>query len=243
MARDVDGHEYLDLLSNYTALVHGNAPAIVGAASRALEGDTYWAAANEHMLELAELLIPIGSRRWSRCGSATPARRRPCTAMVAREGDGSAHGADGPVRVPRQLRRLRGRQPGEGTDPTPSSPRSVAPAAFEAVLADQGDEIACVILEPVMGSSGVVPAAGLPRPGGRRGPQPAPCSSWTRSSRSASLPAVPRPWGVEPDLTTFGKLIGGGFPVGALGGRRACCRSPIPLGEGSRCRAPSTPTL
>ena len=55
---DVDGHQYLDLLNNYTAMVHGHAyPPIVEAARKQIGDGTGWAAANEPQNRLAELII------------------------------------------------------------------------------------------------------------------------------------------------------------------------------------------
>jgi glutamate-1-semialdehyde 2,1-aminomutase len=95
------------------------------------------------------------------------------------------------------------------------------PGAFEAVLREHGAEIAAVILEPVMGSAGLVAAKAdeLERIG--------------RAARAAgavfildevitlrlSTGGAQAELGVLPDLTAMGKIIGGGFPVGAVGGR------------------------
>ena len=219
--RDVDGHEYLDLLGNYTALVHGNAhPAIVRAASRALEGGTCWAAANEPMLELAELLIDrvASVERVRFCNSGTEATMH--AAMVAREVTGRRkvlmarygyHGSYDDYEV--------GNLGKDGPDTVIASFGDAG--AFEAVLAECGDEIACVILEPVMGSSGVVPAP----PGflAQVGDAARAAGALFVLDEVITFRLAPGGAqalaGVEPDLTTFGKLIGGGFPVGALGGR------------------------
>lgn len=218
---DVDGHDYLDLLGNYTALVHGNAhPAVVEAATAAVAAGTCWAAANDHMVELAELLVDrVASVEQVRfCNSGTEATMH--AAMVARELTGRRtvlmarygyHGSYDDYEA--------------GNLGHPGPRTALAPfgdaAAFEAVLAERDDEIACVILEPVMGSSGVVPAP------------PGFLARVAEAARAAGALFVldevitfrlaaggaQALVGVEPDLTTFGKLIGGGFPVGALGGR------------------------
>jgi glutamate-1-semialdehyde 2,1-aminomutase len=219
--RDVDGHEYLDLLGNYTALVHGNAHrVIVEAATRAIAAGTCWAAANDHMVDLAELLVErvASVERVRFCNSGTEATMH--AAMVAREVTGRRtvlmarygyHGSYDDYEV--------------GTLGHPGPDTAIAPfgdaAAFEAALAEHGDEIACVILEPVLGSSGVVPAP------------PGFLARVAEAARAAgslfildevitfrlAIGGAQALAGIEPDLTTFGKLIGGGFPVGALGGR------------------------
>jgi glutamate-1-semialdehyde 2,1-aminomutase len=219
--RDVDGHEYLDLLGNYTALVHGNAhPVVVEAATQAVARGTCWAAANDHMAELAELLVDrVASVQQVRfCNSGTEATMH--AAMIAREVTGRRtvlmarygyHGSYDDYEV--------GNLGHAGPD-TAIAPFGDA-GAFEAVLAEHGDRIACVILEPVMGSSGVVPAP----PGflarvaaAARGAGALFVADEVITFRLATGGAQALA-GVEPDLTTFGKLVGGGFPVGAVGGR------------------------
>ena len=55
---DVDGHRYLDLIGNFTSLVHGNAyPPIIAAARRAMEDGTNWPARNVHAVALAEEIV------------------------------------------------------------------------------------------------------------------------------------------------------------------------------------------
>jgi glutamate-1-semialdehyde 2,1-aminomutase len=219
--RDVDGHEYLDLLGNYTALVHGNAhPAIVEAATRALAGGTCWAAANDPMLDLAELLTErVASVEQVRfCNSGTEATMH--AAMIAREVTGRRrvlmarfgyHGSYDAFEV--------GNLGHSGPD-TLVAPYGDA-AAFEAVLAEAGGEIACVILEPVMGSSGVVPAPPdfLARVGDATRAAGALFVLDEVITLRLATGGAQALAGVEPDLTTFGKLVGGGFPVGAVGGR------------------------
>jgi glutamate-1-semialdehyde 2,1-aminomutase len=94
-------------------------------------------------------------------------------------------------------------------------------AAFEAVLAEQGDEIAAVFLEAAMGSSGLVGAPteffqrvidATHRAGAVFVLDEVITLRMSEGGHQANL-------GITPDLTTMGKVIGGGYPVGALGGR------------------------
>jgi glutamate-1-semialdehyde 2,1-aminomutase len=222
--RDVDGHEYIDLLGNYTSLVHGNAhPAIVEAATRAAAGGTCWAAANEPMLDLAELLVDrvASVERVRFCNSGTEATMH--AAMIAREATGrrtvlmARFGYHGSYDV-YEAGNLGHEGPGTLVAPYGDA------AAFEAVLAERGDEIACVILEPVMGSSGVVaaPPGFLARVGDAARAAGALFvldEVITFRLATGSAQALPDHAGAAPDLTTFGKVVGGGFPVGAVGGR------------------------
>jgi glutamate-1-semialdehyde 2,1-aminomutase len=221
--RDVDGHDYLDLLGNYTALVHGNAhPAIVEAATRAAANGTCWAAANEPMLELAGLLVDrVPSVEQVRfCNSGTEATMH--AAMIAREVTGrrmvlmARYGYHGSYDV-YEAGNLGHEGPGTLVAPYGDA------AAFEDVLAERGDEIACVILEPVLGASGVVAAppgflarvADAARAAGALFVLDEVITFRLAEGGAQALAGAD----VQPDLTTFGKVVGGGFPVGAVGGR------------------------
>jgi glutamate-1-semialdehyde 2,1-aminomutase len=216
---DLDGHDYLDLIGNFTSLVHGNAyPPIVEAARRALEHGSNWPARNEHAVELAEALVArvpsVEQVRFTNSGSeatmlaveiarAATGRRRILMAGFGYHGSAphfeiGFHGHEGPE--------------------TAIAPFGDADA-FEARLAE-GD-IGVVILEAVMGSSGLVEA---------------PPDFFERVLVAAhdhgallvldeviTLRLAPGGaqslLGVTPDLSAMGKIIGGGLPVGAVGGR------------------------
>src|SRR6185436_9602912 len=100
-------------------------------------------------------------------------------------------------------------------------------------FARQASDIACVIVEPVVGNMGVV----APRPGFLEGLRDV-CSAHDAvlifdevmtGFRVAAGGAQAR-FGVMPDLTTLGKVIGGGLPVGAFGGSRAMMERLSPIG-------------
>ena len=95
-------------------------------------------------------------------------------------------------------------------------------------------EIAAFIVEPVAGNMGVRPAApGYLEAAARRSPTgTARCSSSTRSSPASASPAAARrsSSASRPDLTCLGKIIGGGLPVGAYGGRRELMEQMAPSG-------------
>jgi len=106
-------------------------------------------------------------------------------------------------------------------------------AAVEKLFAAHGQEIACVIVEPVAGNMGLV----LPEPGFLEGLREL-CTKHgallifdevITGFRVARGGAQER-YGVMPDLTTLGKIIGGGFPVGAFGGRREIMEHLAPVG-------------
>jgi len=232
---DVDGNRYIDVLGNYTSLVHGNAyPPIVEAIRDAASRGTAWPARSEAQVELAELLRErVRSIEQVRfCNSGTEAGM--LAAHVARRVTGRKyilmarhgyHGSYDDLEVG-----LAGRE-GERTLIADFGDA----AAFEAVLVARGNEIAAVFLEPVMGSSGVVV------------PPPEFLGRVREAARRAGVVFVidevitlrlatggaQELFEVQPDLTMMGKIIGGGLPVGALGGSEAIMSCLDPRSRGA----------
>ncbi len=218
---DVDGNRYVDLIGNFTSLVHGNAyPPIVEAVQRQVAKGTAWPARNVPQLELAEVLVRrVASVEQVRfCNSGTEATM--LAAYIARAVTGrhkilmARYGYHG------SLEEYEVGFLGHGGRDTVLATYGDA-AEFERVLAERGREIACVILEPVMGSAGLV----TPPPGFLQRVADA-----TRAAGALfvldevitlrlSTGGAQAREGVVPDLTAMGKIIGGGFPVGAIGGR------------------------
>jgi glutamate-1-semialdehyde 2,1-aminomutase len=232
---DVDGNRYIDLLGNYTSLVHGNAyPPIVEAATKAVKDGSSWPARSEAQIELATLLCERveSVERVRFCNSGTEAGM--LAAHVARRLTGRKlilmarygyHGSYDDLEVG-----LAG-QDGERTMLADFGEAT----AFEALLSERGAEIAAVFLEPVLGSAGVVepPQGFLER-----------VAEATR--RAGAMFVVDEVitlrlaegggqqiFEVKPDLTMFGKIIGGGFPVGAIGGSEDVMSAFDPRNRGS----------
>jgi glutamate-1-semialdehyde 2,1-aminomutase len=232
---DVDGNKYIDLIGNYTSLVHGNAyPPIVEAVSKQIRAGSAWPARCEAQVELASLLCErvasVDSVRF--CNSGTEAGM--LAAQVARRLTGRKlilmarygyHGSYEDFEVG-----LSG-QDGERTILADFGEAT----AFEALLSERGSEIAAVFLEPVLGSAGVVvpPDGFLSR-------------VYEATHRAGALFVVDevitlrldeggaqRIYDVWPDLTMFGKIIGGGFPCGAIGGREEIMSSFDPRNRGT----------
>ncbi len=105
--------------------------------------------------------------------------------------------------------------------------------AVAAALAEQGPDVAAIIVEPVAGNMGVVPPAEGFLVGLR-----ALCDAYgvvlifdeVITGFRVALGGAQERYGVTPDLTTLGKIIGGGFPVGAFGGTREIMESLAPVG-------------
>lgn len=105
--------------------------------------------------------------------------------------------------------------------------------AVEATFAARPNEIACAIVEPVVGNAGTIP----PQPGYLEGLRQL-CTEYgallildeVMTGFRVSLGGAQRLYGVTPDLTTLGKILGGGLPCGAFGGRAEVMDKLAPLG-------------
>ena len=232
---DADGNRYIDLLGNYTSLVHGNAyPPIVEAIRDAAGRGTAWPARSLAQVELAELLSnrvrSIEQVRF--CNSGTEAGM--LAAHVARRMTGrklilmARHGYHGSYD---DLEVGPAGQEGERTMLADFGDAN----AFEALLSERGKEIAAVFLEPVLGSAGVV----IPPPGFLTRVREATRRAGTVfvideviTLRLASGGAQEL-FDVQPDLTMMGKIIGGGLPVGALGGAESLMSCLDPRNRGA----------
>jgi len=246
--RDVDGNTYVDYVGSWGPMILGHGhPAVRRALEEALARGTSFGAPTEAEIELAELvsrLVPsIELLRLVSSGTeATMSAVRLARAVTGRDKivkfRGGYHGhADG---------FLVAAGSGAATLGVPSSPGVTAGTARDTILADFNDptglrevfndhrgEIACVIVEPVAGNMGCIP----------------PADGFLETLRSLTLThgsllifdevmtgfrvalgGAQSVYGVTPDLTTLGKVIGGGLPVGAYGGREDIMRHVAPDG-------------
>ncbi len=219
---DKDGNRYIDLLNNYTALVHGHAYApITEAVGKQLPDGTCWAAINEAQTSLAEQLTQrvasIDQVRFTNSGTEAGVLALIITrALTGRKkilmARGGYHGSlmefdCGFFGKPGAMTYL-----GEYGDSD----------SFKQQLQQHGDEIAAVFLEPVMGASGVIPASADFLQEVKQAAHDAGSLFVLDEVLTFRLATGGRQQtlGFEPDLTTFGKLIGGGFPVGGVGASR-----------------------
>lgn len=211
---DVDGNTYIDLVNNYTALVHGNAhPAITTAVAERFAQGASLASPHASQIRLAELIVdwlPSAELvRFTNSGSeaATLAVRIARRATGRRElvmFEGGYHGTGIPFADP--------------DDEVATVPYNDVSAAAEAI----GAGTAAVFAEPFLGAGGVIPAD----PGFLASVQDL-CKEAgalfvldeVQSLRNG-MGGAQGADGLQPDLTLMGKVIGGGLPIGAVGGRR-----------------------
>ena len=245
---DADGNEFLDYVGSWGPLILGHAPdEVVEAVRSALESGLSFGAPTEGEVELAgmiaEALPSIDMVRLVNSGTeATMSAIRAARAFTGRNKivkfAGCYHGHNDGLLV----------EAGSGgaTYSIPNSAGVPEGYARETLVADYNDvnsvqrlfdshpgEIAAVILEPVAANMGVVP----PAPGFLEG-----LRLLTRSQGAllifdevitgfrVAYGGAQTLYGVTPDLTCLGKIIGGGLPVGAYGGRRDVMEVVAPLG-------------
>jgi len=253
---DVDGNEYIDFLNNYASLIHGHAfPPVVEAIARQAALSTAYAACTENQHQLAELIArrvaSVDQIRF--CNSGTEATMNAARAARAFTGkdklvkmEGGYHGTHDPVEISVHPALDRA-GPANRPNPVPDSlgiPSSVLGDVFvvpfndREVMSDlirqRRDEIAAVLVEPVMGVAGAIPAereylAYLCQVTAENNVLLICDEVMTFRLDWGGAQAI---YGVEPDLTAFAKIIGGGLPVGAFGGRREIMRMFSPLEGG-----------
>ena len=245
---DVDGHTYIDYVCSWGPLILGHAhPAVLAAIRAAAELGWTYGAPCEAEVQLAELVrTRMPSVEMVRCVNsgteATMAALRLARAATGRElllkFDGCYHGHADPflVKAGSGVATL-------GLPDSPGVPAGLAQltltapfndaAAVEAIFARHGKDIAAVIVEPYVGNAGFIPPVA-----GFHETLRAQCDQHgallifdevMTGFRVAAGGAQER-LGIRPDLTTLGKIIGGGLPVGAYGGRADLMRRVAPAG-------------
>lgn len=238
---DVDGVERVDFLNNYTSLIHGHAdPDVIAAVTDQLHSGSSFGLPTPHEIELAELIVDrvpsVEQVRFTNSGteavmSALQAARAYTGRPVIAKFEGAYHGnydfAGVSTTIPEADRDRELPVPvayGEGT------PRAILDNVLvlryndldmiEEQIASHADSLACVLVDPMPWRMGLISGA----------------TGFLERLRSLTSEygivlifdevitlrvgpgGVQSEIGVTPDLTTMGKIIGGGFPVGAVGG-------------------------
>lgn len=245
---DVDGKRYIDYVGSWGPMLLGhNHPAIREAVITAAEKGLSFGAPCPAEIEMAELvsrLVPSMEmvRMVSSGTEATMSAIRLARGYTGRNTivkfEGCYHGHADSLLV----------KAGSGalTLGVPNSPGVPADFAkytltsefnnlpqLTALFAEHGDDIACIIVEPVAGNMNCIP----PQPGFLQGLRDL-CDQYgsvlifdeVMTGFRVALGGAQAYYGIQPDLTTLGKIIGGGMPVGAFGGKKAIMHHIAPLG-------------
>ena len=248
---DCDGNRYLDFLNNYTSLIHGHAQAeVVEEAADQMTRGTAFGSAAAPQVELAKLLIErvpsLDMLRFTNSGTeATMMMMRAARAFTGRDVivkiDGGYHGSHDFVEVNispdmRSADEPAARIEGRGVPGDVLQTVMVAPfndlAAMERLLRDHHQRVAGIIIEPMPNAGGMIP----PAPGYLRGLREL-ADRFNLLLLFDEIVTFRLGFGglqaaedVKPDMTALAKIIGGGLPVGAFGGRADIMRQFDPNG-------------
>ena len=246
--RDVDGNRYIDYVMSWGPLIHGHAPRglvrAIGAAARS--GTSYGApTALEHelgavvrtLMPSMELVRFVSSGTEAAMSAIRVARaftNRPRIIKFA----GCYHGHADAFLVKAGSGALTlGIPTSPGVAPAVAADTLIAQyndlASVDALIREDGSSIAAIIVEPIAGNIGVVP----PADGFLRGLRERSTANGSVlifdeviSGFRAAAGGAQAIFGVAPDLTCLGKIIGGGLPVGAYGGRAELMSMVAPAG-------------
>jgi glutamate-1-semialdehyde 2,1-aminomutase len=245
---DADGNSYIDYVGSWGPLICGHAhPDVVKAVQQAAERGLSFGAPTEAEVDMADLLrrlVPsLEQVRLVSSGTeATMSAIRLARGFTGRSRiikfEGCYHGHADSLLVKAGSGALTFGQPSSAGVPAETAAHTLVldyndAAGVEAAFAREGGEIAAVIVEPVAGNMNLVP----PRPGflemlrelcTRHGAVL--IFDEVMTGFRVALGGAQALYGIKPDLTTLGKVIGGGLPVGAFGGRRDIMQCLAPVG-------------
>jgi glutamate-1-semialdehyde 2,1-aminomutase len=245
---DADGKRYIDYVGSWGPMVLGHThpqvvEAVQAAASRALS----FGAPTESEIELAEAicrLVPsvemvrlVSSGTEATMSAIRLARGHTGRSLIVKF-EGCYHGHADSLLVKAGSGALTFGNPSSAGVPPETAAHTLVldfndAAQIEKLFKEKGDQIACVIVEPVAGNMNLV----LPRPGFLESLREN-CSRHgavlifdeVMTGFRVALGGAQARYGIRPDLTTLGKVIGGGLPVGAFGGKREIMEKIAPLG-------------
>jgi len=245
---DADGKRYIDYVGSWGPMVLGHThPAVVEAVQAAAARALSFGAPSEAEVELAEAICRLYPaiemvRLVSSGTEATMTAIRLARGFTGRslivKFEGCYHGHADSLLVKAGSGALTFGNPSSAGVPPETAAHTLvldfnSSEQIEKTFAARGADIACVIVEPVAGNMNLV----LPKPGFLEALRKN-CSEYgavllfdeVMTGFRVALGGAQARYGIKPDLTTLGKVIGGGLPVGAFGGRRDIMQKIAPLG-------------
>jgi glutamate-1-semialdehyde 2,1-aminomutase len=245
---DADGNRYLDFFGSWGPMILGHAfPPVVEAIQQAAAKGASFGASIAAEADLAELVtrcfpsvekLRFVSSGTEACMSAIRLARGFTGRDFVVKFEGCYHGHSDAMLVKAGSGVATLGIPGSAGVPAETAMHTLALPyndldAVRAVFAARPDEIACVIVEPVVGNAGTIP----PAPGYLQGLRDITeqhgallILDEVMTGFRLSLGGAQQIYDIGPDLTTLGKIVGGGLPCGAFGGRADVMESLAPLG-------------
>ena len=245
---DVDGNSYIDYVCSWGPLILGHShPSVVEAAQTATGLGASFGAPTENEVAAARLVVEavpsIEMVRFVNSGTeASMSAMRLARAATGRDMvlkfDGGYHGHDDALLVKAGSGlATSGVADSAGVNSRLAQDTIVAPyndlATIERIFDAHPERIACVIIEPIGGNMGVVPSDSEFLSGLRRITREDGCLlifDEVISGFRAAYGGAQEVYDIQPDITCLGKIIGGGFPVGAYGGSVELMSHVAPLG-------------
>jgi glutamate-1-semialdehyde 2,1-aminomutase len=245
---DADGNRYLDFFGSWGPMILGHAfPPVVEAIQQAAAKGASFGASTAAEADLAELVtrcfpsverLRFVSSGTEACMSAIRLARGFTGRDFVIKFEGCYHGHSDAMLVKAGSGVATLGIPGSAGVPAETAMHTLALPyndldAVRAVFAARPDEIACVIVEPVVGNAGTIP----PAPGYLQGLREITAHHGAllildevMTGFRLALGGAQQVYGIRPDLTTLGKILGGGLPCGAFGGRADIMEFLAPLG-------------
>ncbi|MDE2598626.1 MAG: glutamate-1-semialdehyde 2,1-aminomutase [Rhodocyclaceae bacterium] len=247
-AWDADGKRYIDYVGSWGPLILGHAdPDVVKAVQDAAALGLSFGAPTEREIELADLLVKLVPsmdmvRLVSSGTEATMSAIRLARGHTGRDVivkfEGCYHGHADSLLVKAGSGMLTFGNPSSGGVPADLAQHTLVLDYNDAqqlrdAFAKHGDKIACVIVEPVAGNMNLI----APKPEFLQSMREL-CTQYgsvlifdeVMTGFRVGLTSAQGRFGITPDLSTFGKIVGGGMPLGAFGGRREIMEKIAPLG-------------
>jgi len=245
---DADGNRYLDLFGSWGPMILGHAfPPVVEAIREAAGRSASFGASHAGEAALAELVcrcfpsvqkMRFVSSGTEACMSAIRLARGFTERNFIIKFEGCYHGHADALLVKAGSGVATFGIPGSAGIPAETAQHTLALpynnlAAVEAAFASHPQQIACILVEPVVGNAGTIPPApgfleGLRRIATQHGALL--ILDEVMTGFRLSLGGAQQLFGITPDLTTLGKILGGGLPCGAFGGRADVMDHLAPLG-------------